>query len=353
MRWTEPKYKKGEVRRAGEVLAGKWTDYRAVATAFEVLSNWRAAHAYPIQAVLMLVRRKATEVDKNALIVQRLKRTPSILAKLRREHGMKLERVEDIGGCRAVVSTTRGARRLARLLVDSRTRHVLSRQRDYITRPKPSGYRGIHLVYRYGGRKKAFQGMSVEVQVRTKVQHSWATAVEVAGAFTRYALKASQGPSDWLAYFRYASAELAKLEGCPVDATFEGVDTAGELESLSKRLDVHHRLRTFVVTTESLGKQTHDKTDFFLLVLDMAQSNVNVTRYAVHELNAATKEYANLEIQFRKDPMRDVVLVSASSISALKKGYPNYFADTAAFVSYLQQARGANSSIQRTRYARR
>ena len=348
MRWTEPKYGKKAVRKAGEALISDWKDFRAVARSFDVLSNWRSAHAYPIQAVLMLLRGKASTVDTKALIVQRLKRTPSILAKLRRERGMKLERMEDIGGCRAVVATTKHARRLARLLVESRTRHNLCRERDYISRPKSSGYRGIHLVYRYGGEKKAFEGLAVEVQIRSKIQHSWATAVEVAGAFTRYALKASQGPNEWLDYFKYASAELARLEGCEVHPDLAGIDTAAELDRLSEKLDVRHRLRTFAVTTENLGKQTHNKTDFFLLVLDMKESIVQVTRFAVHELDAATDRYAMLEKQFRKDDFRDVVLVSASSISALKQGYPNYFADTAAFVGYLEQADRASNSIQRT-----
>lgn len=353
MEWINPKYGKKAVRKAGDLLIEPWKDLKAVSHALEVLSNWRSAHAYPIQAILMLVRGKTSKVDRSALIVQRLKRTPSILAKLRRESGMRLERMEDIGGCRAVVSTTKQARRVARLLVDSRTRHKLSRERDYILAPKESGYRGIHLVYRYHGEKNAFEGLAVEVQVRSKIQHSWATAVEVASAFTRHALKASQGPDEWLDYFKYASAELAKLEGCAVHPSLMGVDTASELERLSRKLDVQHRLRTFAVTTQNLGHHTRSKTDFFLIVLDMKASIVRVTRYAVHELDRATDKYATLEKQFRKNDSCDVVLVSASSISALKQGYPNYFADTAAFVGYLEQASRANNLIQRTRYAHR
>ena len=349
MRWSEPQFGRKAVRRAGETLIGEGNDLFAASRAFEVLSNWRAAHAYPIQAVLMLLRGKAASVDSNALIVQRLKRTPSILAKLRRESGMKLERMEDIGGCRAVVATTKQVRQLATLLVDSKTRHTLSRTRDYIKHPKASGYRGIHLVYRYNARKKEFKGIPIEIQIRSKIQHSWATAVEVAGAFTRHALKASQGPDDWLKYFQYASVELAKFEGCPIGGAFEGVDTAVELERLSEKLDVSHKLRAFVVTTMNLGKKTHDKSDYFLLVLDMNQATVRITRYGVEQLEDATREYSTLEKQFRQDSFRDVVLVSASSINALKKGYPNYFADTASFLSNLNNARRANSSSKRTR----
>ena len=57
-----------------------------------------------MQSMLGYFRKKAFEVDINSIIVQRLKRTPSILEKLRREGGMKLDRIEDIAGCRIDLS---------------------------------------------------------------------------------------------------------------------------------------------------------------------------------------------------------------------------------------------------------
>lgn len=353
MRWVEPQYGKKRIRKSGEILTADWSefndaDFDGVLEAFDILSNWRSAHAYPVQAVLVLVRSKAQRIDESSLIVQRLKRTPSILEKLRREGGMKLERMEDIGGCRAVVSTVRQANELSRALKSSRTRHVLHRERNYILHPKESGCRGIHLVYRYGGTKGVFKGIPVEVQIRSKVQHSWATAVEVVGAFTKQALKASEGSRNWLRYFRFASAELAKREGCPVDPILAGYDTREELRKLSNILNVAARLRTFAVTTQVLGKKQKNHRGLFLLTLNTKDSVVQVRQFDTLEFEIATNEYAKLEKEFRDDASRDVVLVSASSIRALKKGYPNYFADTAVFASYMSRILGASNSIQRT-----
>lgn len=182
MSWIELKHSKKSVRRAGDYLISEEHNFEHVEhylECFNILDNWRSSHAYPIQSMLGNFRRKAFEVDKNALVVQRLKRTPSILAKLRRESGMKLDRMEDIGGCRIVVSTKAQVYEVRNVLVDGRTRNVLSRQRDYIKEPKPSGYRGIHLVYKYNGSKKQYINHAIELQIRSKVQHSWATAVEV------------------------------------------------------------------------------------------------------------------------------------------------------------------------------
>src|SRR5690606_15240116 len=110
------------------------------------------------------------------VVVQRLKRTPSIVGKLKRIEGMKLHRMQDIGGCRSVLEDVSKVRTLRDSLVNSRTRNKLHREDDYITTPKSSGYRGVHLVYKYNGQKSAYQDYFVEIQIRSKVQHAWATA---------------------------------------------------------------------------------------------------------------------------------------------------------------------------------
>jgi len=155
-----------------------------------------------------LRRKNAIRVDKNALAVQRLKQVPSIFNKLERELSMSLSRMEDIGGCRAVVSTSTLVNRIYKILKNSRTKHILHRERHYITNPKESGYRGIHLIYKYNGSKDKFKGLPVEIQIRSKIQHSWATAVEVVGTFTKQALKAHTGDADWL--FRKIRGKLIR-----------------------------------------------------------------------------------------------------------------------------------------------
>ena len=98
---------------------------------------------------------------------------------------MKLGRIEDIAGCRAVMSDLDEVLALVQSLIKSRTSNLKHRVRDYIfANPKSSGYRGMHIVYKYQGTKAEFRNLSVELQIRTKLQHSWATAVEVVGTFT-------------------------------------------------------------------------------------------------------------------------------------------------------------------------
>jgi ppGpp synthetase/RelA/SpoT-type nucleotidyltranferase len=83
---------------AGEALA------RGVETPEDlaVIDNWRSSHSAPLQTIKMLLKGRAKKIDKAAVIAQRLKRLPSIRAKLQREP-MRFPQMQDIGGCRAIV----------------------------------------------------------------------------------------------------------------------------------------------------------------------------------------------------------------------------------------------------------
>ena len=156
MSWIELGHSKKSVRRAGDYLISDDFDIEKFIDSFEILSNWRSSHEYPIQSMLGYFRKKALEVDGGAVVARRLKRLPSILAKLRREDGMKLDRMEDIGGCRIVVENRRQVYKVRDALTSGRTKNILRRQRDYIKYPKELGYRGIYLIYRYKGSKSQF-----------------------------------------------------------------------------------------------------------------------------------------------------------------------------------------------------
>lgn len=339
MSWIELIHSKKSVRRAGDYLIAYGSDFEnfdQYLTYFNILDNWRSSHAYPIQSMLAYFRRKAFVIDENAIIVQRLKRTPSILAKLTREGGMKLDRMEDIGGCRIVVSTKAQVYEVRDLIVGGSTRNILSRQRDYIKTPKPSGYRGIHLVYKYNGRKKKYTNHTIELQIRSKVQHSWATAVEVVGTFTGQGLKASQGQESWLTFFKLASIAFADIESKKLAKNALSAERI-ELIRCIEELGVLPRLRAFAVSTKHLGSVNSDKADYFLLTLEIDKSNIQVRRFPPHKLDDAIQQYASREKEFSDNKDRDVVLVSAASVHGLRKAYPNYFADTSEFSKNIER----------------
>ena len=106
MAWPTPKFSRSQVSKAGEYLTrnavpGEDLDsFERWLGAYEVLANWRACHGYPINTFQATLRTRLKKIDPEALVAQRLKRTPSILSKLTRFKGMSLARMQDIGGLR-------------------------------------------------------------------------------------------------------------------------------------------------------------------------------------------------------------------------------------------------------------
>jgi (p)ppGpp synthase/HD superfamily hydrolase len=154
MEWTKPQFSRGQVNKAGEHLVNEplWAWERDKALA--VINNWRSSHSYPLQVLKMTLLQRARKVDRTAVVAQRLKRLTSIAAKLKRFEGMQLARMQDIGGCRAVLNTVDHVDQLTSIYEGSsvknpHTRPELIEKYDYIARPKEDGYRGIHYVYRY------------------------------------------------------------------------------------------------------------------------------------------------------------------------------------------------------------
>ncbi|WP_083746574.1 RelA/SpoT domain-containing protein [Mycobacterium terramassiliense] len=168
--------------------------------ALDTLEAWRAAHARPLGAATMGLRsRVATMGCAHIEVSQRLKRIPTIIDKLRREPGMNLGRMHDIGGCRAVLQSLDEVQRVqSRYSGDP----VTARTKDYVAQPKPDGYRAVHVIVRY-------QGRLIEVQLRTQVQHEWAYTVESVTSRFGLDIKAGGGPPpvrDWFAAVSEAMA---------------------------------------------------------------------------------------------------------------------------------------------------
>lgn len=151
-------------------------------------------------------------------VTQRLKRRETILAKLMREPTLPLASMQDIAGCRAVVDSIAEVRRIRARLQHRRPVYATY---DYITSPRPSGYRGVHVVVDYHGRR-------IEVQLRTIMMHEWAIAVERLGGRIAEDLKSGEGPAEVLAWLRAVSRAMAmEEEGEAVPA-----DLAGEIDTL-------------------------------------------------------------------------------------------------------------------------
>lgn len=167
-----------QVDKAGRTLR-KWMrggdlDDRRVGAAIDTLLRFRAAHQYALGKATMGLRSVVrTERCERGEVSQRLKRAPTILDKLTREPTLSLARMQDVGGCRAVLSSIDELRRVEARLKKNRPPVGYA---DYVTNPRASGYRGVHLIVTYESHDRELR--RIEVQLRTLVMHEWAITVE-------------------------------------------------------------------------------------------------------------------------------------------------------------------------------
>jgi putative GTP pyrophosphokinase len=341
MAFVEPQFSKNQVNRAGEILvAPEAFSADDQEWASRVLANWRACHGYPINTFQATLRQKLKAIDNQAIVAQRLKRAPSIILKLQRFEGMQLARMQDIGGLRAVVDSIPKVRKLETAYRDAKFKHVLTSSKNYINEPKQDGYRSIHLIFRYvNNNAPSYNVLSLELQLRTRLQHAWATAVETMGTFLGQALKSGQGESEWRGFFAKAGAALALVEETAPVPGFENQareNVFAEVAKSERQLRVLDKLRGFAIAADKITTE-RGQGAYHLVVLDSARRTVAIRPYPKARLEQANIDYATIEQRTKAGEPIEAVLVSAGPIDALRKAYPNYFLDTQEFVRQIKK----------------
>lgn len=338
--WKKPEYSKKQINEAGRIIIDPNASENDRKHALAVIDNWRAAHAYPMHTFAINLKRQTADVD-GAVVVQRIKRLDTICGKLKRFPDMQLYRVQDLGGCRVILPTVEDVYKVKERLETSRIRHEPKTPKDYIQEPNPStGYRSVHLIYKYKSDKiKEYNGLMIEIQLRTKLQHLWATAVETVGVFTGNGLKFNQGSSKWIELFKLFSALFALEEKTPLPdgVPTDKLDLLERILSLDKELNAIDKMRTIGIISKRIGHvKKKAENAYYVLELNRDVHKINIYVYpgALKGLDRATEKYYEVE-NSKGNQKIDVVLVAAESYEALVDAYPNYFSDISEFIKIL------------------
>lgn len=329
---------KSSVDKAGEKLCQDKND----SIALNILAAWRNKHIYPLAMAFNLLKKHTDKVGNNAIYGQRLKRVSSILYKLARfsksdsDFKLKLSQLQDIGGCRVILSSPDKLRDLYKSLKKSRS--ILLKHTDRITYPKPDGYRGIHLIYKCGSKNSEYAGLKIELQLRTVLQHAWATAVEIVDLFEDEKLKIGQGSPDWLRFFYLVAEEFAIFEQLPLHDNRMGIrDRLVEIKLLCDKLDVINKLKSYRIATDIVSHNKHEdikSANFFVLELHIGDvSLIKITPFK--NQTEAQEFYINSEKECINNSSMNILMVKMDSINKIKKSYLNYFANSKIFLEKL------------------
>lgn len=360
-----------QVLRAGEYLIDNQTyelgNESKLDDAFQILSYWRYSYERPLENALAKIQPVVKPIDTTAIFAKRLKRFPSIVLKLKRFPKMNLKNMQDIGGCRVILANEKKVEQLSRALrkmPEFRWEDGF-KIKDYIKSPKLDGYRSFHIIGRFkdtdGNDKK------IEVQLRTRIQHYWATALEIIDLFTKQSLKTNQGEELWKEFFFNVSHQFQIIDNIHIfdklsekDKKIQYVtrllkdkDSASSVLTVcdtARELGVTSKLKAFASSLKIIGDEleTIGNDRYVLLEIDVVRSSVAYTLFYNYESEIAEKKYTELERKFSDRRTNMVVaLVYANAVGGIKEAYPNFFADSTRFSEHLSLITGAESLFRR------
>lgn len=324
--------------------------------AMDVLTYWRLMHESPLAIAQQIVEVEASKVDKTAFTAKRLKRYESIVSKLKRFDDMKLKNMQDIGGCRVVVSSLKKLRLLIRALKrrpEFKNSQGTVRHKDYIESPKDDGYRSYHLIGRFKDVNN--EARNIEVQLRTRLQHDWATALEIVDIFTKQKLKSNQGNKKWSEFFKSVSEQFAIMENTAafdvdkrsswpayldnVLSNPEALKSCRTAQRLIKDIGVVDKFNAFTHSLKfadgELDKVKIERDGFILITVDLAKSMIQLKLFDQNNIENAVESYSECEKQSAERKDFVAALVSTTAVDGIKAAYPNYFADSTEFLKHL------------------
>lgn len=333
-------YSMDEVRRAGKRLAGKVHfdagNYADAIETFTVANSWRDSHIRPMHSIRASVRSRMRQVSISGDMASRPKRMSSIRRKLA-DTTIRLDQMQDLGGCRAILNDIDGVNKLVDRIREGFP-HRVRREWDYIKDPKEDGYRSHHISLEFQPNTRqddSYAGRRIELQVRTRLQHSWATAIEAVGLYRNQDLKHHKGDPDWLRLFALAAAEFAHVERCPLpEGMPDRPERILELKDLNARLGAVSTLQNIRAATHFTENFIHERGRYYLLRY-RPDHTVKIETYP--DTMSATRELGIAERAIEAgDSQEKVVLVQVDKIDKLVAIYPNYFGDVSLFIKNLQ-----------------
>ena len=189
-----------------------------------------------------------------------------------------------------------------------------------------------------------YNDLKIEIQIRSRLQHAWATASEVISTFTGQALKSNIGDESWKRFFKLMGSELAIREGRhTVPDTPPRRDVLlYELRTLVRELQVEKLLSGHVQAVKIMTEKVKN-AHTYLLILNAEKMELHITSYKKQELPQAQRDYIEIEKETANNTMIQAVLIWGRPIQGgIPSAYPNYYLDAEEFLRAVHTAIGNN-----------
>ncbi|MCF7201846.1 RelA/SpoT domain-containing protein [Pseudomonas oligotrophica] len=321
---------KSKVDKAGLALSkDKFKDEIDFIELEDVFDEYRKAHLQPLTETTLEIQRLLTGYGGPYYIAQRLKRKPQIIRKLQRL-SVRLTQLQDIGGCRIIVQKNKDVDALFEYLKSESDKSAslnIIRTTDYREKGRDdTGYRALHIMLERDGR-------SLELQVRSRIQHYWAESIERTSVIYGYHLKEKEGDPEIIEYFKVLSDVFYEIEAGrePSVAHKLSIDSLrNSCETIIKSSDRHKVFDSFV--NEDIIKTLVEKEsrsgkgmNNWILVFDWNQGSFLTWDIVSRDPDPAVKSYIDYENQYPADQGYEVVLIGSSEVLTVRQTHSHYF----------------------------
>ena len=347
-----------QIDKAGKLLIINNQDKEAL----DIVNHWRVLHDAPARriqrAVSNIIKDLILDTDEdNIIITRRLKRMPTIISKItdRKTNIKKLSTMQDIGGVRIVVDSIHDMYRVYGALKEQaigalirKKDYIKIREKDYIKNPQDTGYRGIHLIYKlnYPSEKhKHLDGLQVELQIRSRKQHLWATTVEAISYAQGESYKTGQGTENWLNFFALVSSLFAWEEIGKIPEIHQHLQDWEIISLLKQNQDyitcrqILNNLSLHQLAVESNVPESKKKDGYILIISDRSAKRTETKFFKKNNLYEAEQEYMTIEEAIRQGNLSKIaVLIVLDNYTLIQRAYPSMFVNILDFRAELDKA---------------
>ena len=317
--------------------------------------NFREAHNIIIK--LFTIELKKVNFSKQHLTASRNKRIETIISKLCRPEKPKLDRIHDIAGTRIIFENIKSLEDYIDILENTELVNFKEKinedknRYNYIKNPKSDGYRSIHKVFYYSSNipystlnEKRFnlENKKIELQFRTRLQHIWATTVEIYDIINKSNIKTGT-------HNKLETKEGLFFKKCSL--VFEGIES-NDVEKIKINIneifrdkdlvEIYNRLKGIKNIKNIQLPKTLGSDEVFILITDLNKGKT--TFFTTDPIEKNDKQdtflinasYRRLEEKNTKGEYI-LLLLTLGDIKKLKNVYPNYFLNTNKFISILKK----------------
>ncbi len=293
-----------------------------------IFDDYRAAHLEPLSQTTLELQRWLHDAGGEYYIAQRLKRKPQIIRKLKRL-SVRLTQLQDIGGCRIIVQKNNDVDDLVSYLKEKfshQSEAKILKITDYRDRGRDvTGYRSLHVIIERENR-------TIELQIRSRVQHYWAESIERTSVIYGHHLKEMEGDPIVIGYFKVLSDIFFDLEAGREPGTEKKINLdrlRAESEKIISVSDRNKVLSSFVnedvVKTLSGAEGNTEALINWIIVFDWNEGRFVTWEKVGRSTKEAIDTYVRYEKQFTSENDYEVVMIGSSDIESVSRTHSHYF----------------------------